>query len=141
MENSVREQVHLLVFDLGGQGYGVDVDQVEAVVEASACEASAPDQGSYPAPWCYQGEDLLVEPLAYRVGLDQLGEAPSRVLLTRIGGALRGFLVDTPKDIVTLPIDQIFPVPDLIRRVLGRSPLWGIGRSAKGLLLLVDLAA
>jgi chemotaxis signal transduction protein len=54
---------------------------------------------------------------------------------------LRGFLVDLPKTIVTLSVEDIFPIPPLIRRVLGVSPLWGVGRLPHGLLLLVDLAA
>jgi chemotaxis signal transduction protein len=140
------EGVHLLVFELAGQSYGVDVDQVEIVVESELCEQqSDKDQAAYPALWHYGGEEAVVEPLARWVGLDLTGEAPSRVLFSRSAGTLRGFLVDTPKDIVTLPVDQVFPMPDLIRRVLGPSsrpsPLWGVGRSSQALLLLVDLSA
>jgi hypothetical protein len=64
---------------------------------------------------------------------------PARVLLVRSGGELRGFLVDTPRDIVILPAEDIFAVPALIRRALGPSPLWGVGRRQDELLLLVDL--
>ncbi len=123
------EQVHFLVFELDGQHYGVDVEQVEAIVECEAGEGT----------WCYEGKDVPVEPLWRLVGLDQPGDQPSRVLLSRSGAARRGFLVPTPRDIVTLAMEMIFPVPDLIRRVLGPSPLWGVGQAETGLLLLVDL--
>jgi chemotaxis signal transduction protein len=123
------EQVHVLVFVLGRQRYGVDVEQLVAVVEGEPCNGS----------WCYEGQEVPVQSLACWIGLDQAGEPPSRVLVSRSGGALHGFLVDTPEDIVTLPVDQIFPVPALIQQVLGPSPLWGIGRFPGGLLLLVDL--
>jgi chemotaxis signal transduction protein len=132
-EGRSGEQIHFLVFELSGQRYGVDIDQVLAVVEGEGCEGL----------WCYEGEDVPLQWLARWIGLDQAAIADgapfSRVLLSRSSGMLRGFMVDTPQDIVTLSVDQIFPVPALIRQVLGPSPLWGVGRPAAGLLLLVDL--
>lgn len=68
-------------------------------------------------------------------------QAASRILIGWSGDALRGFWVDLPKTIVSLAVADIFPIPPLIRRVLGSSPLWGVGRLPRGLLLLVDLAA
>jgi purine-binding chemotaxis protein CheW len=120
------EQVPLLIFELGGQFYGVDVDQVEAIVERQTS---------------YQGQEIPVQDMALWIGLEMSkeGEA-SRLLLSRSGGALQGFLVDTPKDVIALSLDGIFPIPPLIRRVLGRSPLWGVGQWPQGLILLVDLA-
>lgn len=119
------EQVPLLIFELGGQLYGVDVDQVEAIVERQAS---------------FQGPEIQVQDLAVWIGLElsEEGEA-SRLLLSRSSGALRGFMVNTPKDVIALSLDGIFPIPPLIRRVLGRSPLWGVGQWAQGLILLVDL--
>ena len=119
----VATQVHLLVFQLDGQLYGVNVEQVEAILEAMDA-----------------GELVPLQPLAAWLGLDPPEDARSRVLLSRSSGELVGFLVDTPRDLVTLPLEDVFPIPSLIRRVLGPSPLWGVGRSSKGLLLLVDLA-
>jgi chemotaxis signal transduction protein len=126
-------QIHLLIFELNGQRYGVDVEQVLAVAEGERAEGQ----------WWYDGEQVPLQSLARWVGLDRAAGSdvvsPLRVLLSRSSGELRGFVVDTPQDIVTLPVEQIFPVPAFIRQVLGSSPLWGVGRLAAGLLLLVDL--
>ncbi len=126
-----KSQIHLLLFELDGQLYGVDVDQVEALVEGECCDGL----------WSYEGQDVPTQCLALWVGLEQPEKAPTRMLLTQSGGELRGFLVDTPRDIATLSVEDIFPIPNLIQRVLGHTPLWGVGRTARGLLLLVDLAA
>lgn len=127
---NLAQDIHLLVFEVGGQPYGVDVDQVEALVEGQASSGL----------WSYEGEDIPVQDLALWVGLDvsREGEA-SRILLSRSGGALRGFQVDTPKDVIGLAVECIFPIPLLIRRVLGHSPLWGVAQRPEGLILLVDL--
>jgi chemotaxis signal transduction protein len=159
-----RDAVHLLVFELDGQFYGVDVDQVEAIVAGERTDG-----------FCsYEGQDVPVHDLARWIGLDRpdpsprpsvvssprpsvvpspqpsavetgetgkrLSMAVSRVLLSRSSGTLQGFAVDTPKNIVTLGVADLFPIPNLIQRVLGPTPLWGVGRSPGGLLLLVDLA-
>jgi chemotaxis signal transduction protein len=125
------KNVHFVVFELGGQLYGVDVAEVEAIVEGHAEDGS----------WFYEGQDVPVQSFARWLHLESPGEGPARVLLSRSGGTLRGFQVETPRDILALPLEDIFPMPVLIRRALGSSPLWGVGRSSRGLLLLVDLAA
>lgn len=129
-QNSQERTVHFLVFELDGQFYGVNVDQTEGIVEGQCCEGM----------WSYEGQEVPVHCLARWVGLEQPAEAPTRVLLTRSSGALQGFLVDTPQDIVALALEDIFALPILIRQALGPTPLWGVGRMAEGLLLLVDLA-
>jgi chemotaxis signal transduction protein len=151
-----RDAVHLLVFELDGQFYGVDVDQVEAIVAGECTDGIC----------SYEGEDVPVRDLARWIGLDRPDPSPrpsvvsspqpsavetgetgkrpsvavSRVLLSRSSGTLQGFLADTPRNIVTLGVADLFPIPNLIQRVLGPTPLWGVGRSPGGLLLLVDLA-
>ena len=69
---------------------------------------------------------------------------PNCVLLIQSGGKLRGFLVDAPRSIVHLPVENVFPMPILIKRFLifsGLSLLRGIVRVSNKLMLLVDLSA
>ena len=129
-ERDSDDLMHFVVFELNGQAYGVNVDQVEALTEGNGREGT----------WCYGDQDIPVQSLARWIGLDPPDPPPSRVLVSRSGGALRGFLVDTPRDIVTLPVDDIFALPVLVQRVLGATPLWGVGRRPDGLLPLVDLS-
>jgi chemotaxis signal transduction protein len=124
-------QLHFLVFELDGQFYGIDVEQIEAIVEGECCDGL----------WFYEGQQVPTRCLALWIGLEQPDEPPTRVLLTRSGEKLQGFLVDTPKDIVTLSVEQIFPIPILIQKALRSSPLWGVGRWRDRLFLLVDLTA
>lgn len=125
-----RTQIlHFVVFELGGQPYGIDVEQVEAIVEGECCEGL----------WSYEGQEIPVHCLTARVGLEQPPEPPSHVLVSWGDEGMQGFLVDAPRNIVPLPVDDIFSLPDLIRQVMGVTPLWGVGRSADGLFLLVDL--
>jgi chemotaxis signal transduction protein len=125
------EQVHFLVFELEGQFYGVDVSQVEAIVEGQPGGER----------WSYEGQEIPLQYLAQWIGLDQPAMPTSRVLVSSGGVGLRAFLVDSPITIASLPIDDIFPIPTLIRQVVKSTPLWGVGRSARGLLLLVDLTS
>ena len=136
----------ILVFKHAGWRFGVAVEHVEAILglpplpapgEAARCE--------------YRGQDLPMQTLGTWLGLqDHGGWQPSRVLITRgpgylsgRGDALRAFLVDAPRDIVTLPLEAVYAMPVLVARALGASPFWGIGhdRQSGNLILLVDLAA
>lgn len=119
-----------LLFELEGQRYGVAVDQVEAVVEAPAVEE----------PYLYEGQEVPIDSFARWIGLAAAGGRADRLLIGQSGGSLRGFRIDTPRDIATLSLEAIHPLPILIRRVLGDSPLWGVGRHDGGLVLLVNLA-
>lgn len=135
-----RDGVQFLVFELAGQRYGVDVAQVEGLVQPDA--PPAPEGGVL----VYEGERVPVQPLARWVGLGPGQEAapggtPWRLLLSRRGGTLNGLLVEMPRDIVSLPLDAIFGLPVLIRRLLADSPLWGVGQAEDGLILLVDPAS
>jgi len=128
-QSNYAQGVSFLVFELDGQFYGVNVDQVEEIVTEERCDELS----------AHQEQDVPTCGLARWVGLDQPEAVTSRVLLSRGSGELEGFLVDTPKNIVTLSLEDISPMPCLIRQVLGPSPLWGVGRMSRGLLLLVDL--
>jgi chemotaxis signal transduction protein len=130
--DNASEDIYLLLFELDGQLYGVDVAQVETIIEGQTRDGL----------WSYQGQEMAAQDLALWVGLEASGEdKASRVLLSWSNGALRGFLVNTPKDIVALPPESVFAIPPLIQRVSERSPFWGVAQGPKGLILLVDLTA
>jgi chemotaxis signal transduction protein len=155
-----RDTIHVLVFELDGQLYGIDVDQVEAIMEGEGWDGLPTPEGVSYVPsgaegrtCSYEGQEVPIRYLASWIGLGQpdptqslgTGKQPStiapRVLLSRSSGVLQGFLVDTPKDIIALAVVDIFPIPNLIQQLSGPTPLWAVGRSPGGLLLLVDLAA
>ena len=136
----------ILVFKHAGWRFGVAVDHVEAIVGLPP-----PAAAGEPARCEYQGQELPAQTLGAWLGLqDGDGWQPSRVLIVRApehggggGGALRAFLVDAPRDIVTLPLEAVYPMPVLMARALGASPFWGVGhdRHNDELVLLVDLGA
>lgn len=128
------ETIHLLVFEMDAQLYGVDVEQVEAIVDEKLYRKPGTEDA-----WTYQGHEVAVQNLAEWAGLDAPGGAPSRLLISQGAGSLRGFLADTPRDVVALPLDEVFAIPILIRRSASASPLWAVGRLPTGLILLVDL--
>lgn len=136
--------VQFLVFELHGQRYGVDVAEIEAIVQATALRR----QGETSS---YEGKDLpSVQTLERWVGLTasqptstedpSATDAPPHLLLSRSSGGLNGLLVDMPRDIVSLPLESIYALPPLIRHLLPDSPLWGVGQAEDGLILLVDPA-
>lgn len=124
------QAIPFLLFELEGQRYGVAVDQVEAIVEAPAVEEQ----------YLYAGQEVPVRSFAGWIGLPAADKFPGCVLIGRSAEGWQGFGVGTPRDITTLPLEAIHPIPILIRRVLGNSPLWGVGQHVDGLVLLVNLA-
>lgn len=141
-EPEPADSLPVLLFELEGQLYGVSVAQVEAIVTRSEPGHS---NAGLAEGWAVGGlnsgeEGVPVQSLAGWVGLAEPQKPPSRLLLSRTADGLQAFEVDTPRDVVHLPLEDLYPLPVLIRRVLGAGPLWGVGRTQRGLLILVDLA-
>lgn len=117
--------LHLLLFSVGGVGFGVDAEQVEGTAAWEGDEAED-------LVWFHRELGYGIEKVAYRM--------PS-VLTIRTGDG-RGYrvVIDQMEDVAAITSGDIHPFPPLVEPFALRRGMWGIVVNGDRMILLVDFA-
>jgi purine-binding chemotaxis protein CheW len=136
-----EESLQLVVFELSGEKFGVDIMQVSEII-------SIPKITRVPqAPECVKGlinlrgKIVVVIDLKKRLGFNPgVSDSPSRVIIVEIGDTTIGMIVDSISSILKLPLSSVKPTPDMIKSKINSEYLTGIGKVGNRLLILLNLA-
>lgn len=142
-DRTTLEEIEILVFMAAGGRFGADAKQVFRVIRpAQTTNKRGGLQKITPQPdgYLFNQEGVVVVDLAARLSSPGPLSAEASILLVKGIDPPLGFLVDNLEDIVTVPVEDIFPLPPLIERTqkTGAS-LWAIARVEKQLIALLDL--
>lgn len=133
------DEITVLVFELGGTGFGTDIAQVVGMERMMGRE-----------PYEYDAEGRIIFP---RYGptriIDVAERFGERIRLQGVIGGLRvllmreetdnaGIVVDRVKGIKKIPVSQVYDLPALLKGAASPA-IFGIARDDGDLLLLVDL--
>ncbi|WP_426959533.1 chemotaxis protein CheW [Muricoccus radiodurans] len=125
------EGLALLTFAVAGQDYALPLDKVSAVARLPAEVTEVPRTGqAMLGVAAYRGGLLpLVSPHAL-LGLPagEVDRARRRIVVTRLGPALVGLVVDRLTGILRLPESAIDAVPPVLTRGAGEARVEAIGR-------------
>ncbi len=112
-----------LLFSVTGIRFGVDTQQVSAILERQEAEDVA-------LPCIAADAALSIEQgvVAYH---------QPKVLLIRHADRF-GLLVDSPEEIVDVTIDALRPLPELWRTARIETPIWGVLLYRGDIVLLID---
>ncbi len=143
------EAIEILVFIAAGGRFGADVEQVLKVIRAAK---TANERESFhrersllkpqPDGYLFNQGGVVVVDLAARLSAPAPLSAEASILLVKGIEPPLGFRVDSLEDIVTVPVEDIFPLPPLIARTQKTGAgLWAIGRVEEHLIALLDLPA
>ena len=142
-EAAARDALVLIGFELAGQEYALPLDKVIEVRALSAGVSSVPgtDQAMVGVTDLRGGLLPLVS-LNFLLGLPAgaVDQDRRRVVVTRIGRALVGLVVDEMKAILRVPRDAIDPVPPVLTRGKGEARIEAICRLDGGARLVSVLA-
>ena len=139
--SSSEESLQLVVFELSGEEFGVNIMQVSEII-------SVPKITRIPqAPECVKGlinlrgKIVVVIDLKKRLGFDpRVSDSLSRVIIVEIGDTTIGMIVDSISSILKLPLSSVKPIPDTIKSKINSEYLTGIGKIGNRLLILLNLA-
>ena len=135
------EGLQLVVFELSGEEFGVDIMQVSEIIPA-------PKITRIPqAPECVKGlinlrgKIIVVIDLNIRLGFSpKESDELSRIIIVEVGDTVIGMLVNSVKEVMRLPLSSIEPTPEMIKSKINAEYLKGVGKLEDRLLILLNLA-
>ncbi|MFC2061287.1 chemotaxis protein CheW [Elusimicrobiota bacterium] len=134
------EELEILLFSIGDQYYGSDVEKIIEVIRKPEIK-QAEDEMDITGKFINFNEFKI--PYIYLY--DELGLNSEHIdddkdcILVDIEGHLVGFGVDSTKEIVVLPINEIELIPPYIVERMTIEYMWGIGKFEEDLIFFLDL--
>ena len=134
------ETVQVIVFKLGDEKYGVDINQVREIIRPTQITRipNAPDfvEGVINL----RGQITTIINLRKRFGMEPRNvDNDTRIIVFDHGGNTVGMMVDTVTEVRYLSTDDIDELPSMITARDESKFLKGVGKLPDGLLILVDL--
>ncbi len=139
--NTGKEEMSLVIFEAGGERFGVDVSKVEGVIEPGEITRMphAPDYLVGVAN--LRGKVIAVIDLAKKLDLNLSAEAPKaskKIVVVQTGDIKVGFLVEAP-DVIKVSTDQIEPSPVKMPDESAGAFVRGIAKLETGLVVILDI--
>jgi purine-binding chemotaxis protein CheW len=142
-ETVEQNALALIGFELAGQEYALPLDKVVEVRALSDAMSDVPGtERAMLGVIEFRGGLLPLVSLHFLLGLPDAAVKPDaqRVVVTRIGAALVGLVVDGIKEILRVPLEAIDPVPPVLTRGKGEARIEAICRLEGGRRLVSVLA-
>ncbi|MCG0277927.1 MAG: chemotaxis protein CheW [Thermanaeromonas sp.] len=131
--------VQLVVFQLAGETYGVDINHVHEIIRLQPITEVPRTPDFIEGVINLRGRIIPVIDLHKRFGLPP-AEATNntRIMVVEVGGMTVGMIVDAVSEVLRLPEENIEPPPPIIKGV-DVAYLKGVGKWEDKLIILLDL--
>jgi len=139
-EESAEDFLQLVIFQLAGEEFGVEIMQVQEIIRM-------PDITRIPQSPEYvggvinlRGKIIVVINLDTRFGLEakELDE-DSRIIIVEVGENVVGMVVDSVSEVLQIPAANVDPAPEIISAKIQADYLRGVGKLDDRLLILLNL--
>ena len=132
--------IELIVFDLGDEEFGADIDQVREIITVEKI-TSIPDSPNFiRGVTNVRGEIAVVIDLATRFSLPRKSEVENKqIVITEQEKNLFGLMVDGVTEVQRIPEKDIKATPKLVTRI-DRIYISGVLTLENRLIILLDLA-
>ena len=132
--------LQLVVFQLGGEEFGVEIMQVQEIIRM-------PDITRIPqSPDYVEGVINLRGKIIVVVNLDTKFDLhskelddDSRIVIVEVSSNVIGMIVDSVSEVMRLSASNVEPAPDIISTKIQADYLKGVGKLDDRLLILLDL--
>jgi purine-binding chemotaxis protein CheW len=133
-------EVQLVIFDLSGEEFGLDISQVREIIRM---------QDITPVPKAPQfiegvinlrGQIIAVMDLAKRFGLDRTNRTEkTRIVVADVGGNTVGLIVDEVPEVLRISESNIDQTPSMIETQIHADFIRGVGKMEKRLIILLNV--
>ena len=140
MNNSMADDMQLVVFDLDNEEYGVEIGQVREIIKMEEISKipRAPDY--IEGVINLRGQVTTVISLRKKFGLEQKEvDQYTRIIVAEIDGLTLGITVDAVNEVLKLPTKNIEPTPAIVANDVDTRYIRGIGKLDDRLLILLDI--
>ena len=140
IEASGEAAVHLVIFALGDEQYGVDIDSIESIIRPKSITAVPRAPHFVEGVTNLRGTVLPVVDLHRRFGLPEQGAGKdTRIVVAESGGNKVGMMVDAVLEVRRVPEAAIEPPSPLVTTV-DSAFITGIAKVGENrLIILLDL--
>lgn len=139
MENTLESVTQYIVFKLGEQSYGIDIQNVQ-IIEKMKAVMRVPK-----APYCVKGvmnlrgEIIPVVSLRDQFGLEKVEYTDkTRIIIVKIEDAMVGIIVDEVKEVIEIEETQIENVQN-IQGKMKVNHILGVGKVEDNIVTLLNL--
>lgn len=139
-EKLVNEEIQLVIFDLGGETYGIDIASVHEIIRMQAITKVPRTPHFVEGVINLRGKIIPVIDLHKRFNLPQTQETQhSRIIVVEVVGVTVGMIVDSVSEVLRLPVSNIEPPPPVITGAVDTAYLRGVAKWEEQLIILLDL--
>ncbi|MCR5788300.1 MAG: chemotaxis protein CheW [Lachnospiraceae bacterium] len=136
------EAIQFIVIDIGDEQYGIDIKYVDNIIRMTKIRRVPNVQHYFEGVINLRGEVVPVMSLRKKAGLPDVELTDeSRIIIIKIeNNAPVGVIVDSVKEVVTLPVDSLEPANKNSTKTQV-TYISGIGKFENRLISLLDLSA
>jgi purine-binding chemotaxis protein CheW len=135
-------EVQLVTFMLGGEEYGVPISQIQEIDRLSKITKVPKAAQFVEGVTNLRGEVIPVLDTRKRFDLEaRTSDDRSRIIIVELGGVKTGLIVDSVREVLSLPKKDIAPPPEAIHSGIDQQFISGIGKvdSGKRMVVLLDV--
>lgn len=138
---SSEENLQLVVFELSGEEFGVNIMQVSEILPVLKITRIPQAPESVRGLINLRGKIIVVIDLNKRLGFGpKEDDSLSRIIIVEVNNTFLGMLVNSVKEVVKLPFSSIESTPEMIKSKINSEYLNGVGKIEGRLLILLNLA-
>ena len=141
-ESSGVNQQQLVVFKLGGEDFGVDINQVREIIRKGTTTVVPNAPEFVKGVINLRGQITTIIDLRRKLGLAEKeagDEQQERIIVVEVNKNIVGMAVDAVTEVTYLSESDIDEVPAMVKENIGTEYLKGVGKLPDKLLILIDL--
>lgn len=140
MTTTKADGIQVVVFRLGSEEYGIDIDLVREIIRRTEVTPVPHAASSVKGVINLRGKIIAVVDLKARFGLEQTVESPSdRIIVVEVDKHLVGIEVDAATEVLHLAKDAIEAPPEVLTSEDLVEAVMGVGKIGERLIVLLKL--
>ena len=139
-EDISEDLLQLVIFQLGGEEFGVDIMQVQEILRMPEATRIPQSPEYVKGVINLRGKIIVVINLDTRFGMQTKEiDDDSRIIVAEVGENIMGMIVDSVSEVMRLPTSSIESAPEIVASKIGAEYIKGVGKLEDRLLILLDL--
>jgi len=140
MAEGQLKELQLVVFRIGDEEFGVEINQVREIVRLVQITYLPKSLPFIEGVVNLRGQVLAVIDLGKRLGISSGKRGDhTRIIVAEVGGNTVGMIVDSVSEVFRLPYSNIEEIPSLMSTEVSEHFIRGVGKLKDRLLVLLDL--
>jgi purine-binding chemotaxis protein CheW len=140
MEQKKHSEKQIVVFKLGNEEFGVDINEVKEIIKLDDITRVPNTESFIEGVINLRGKIIVIIDLAKKINLEiNKRDKDTRIIVIETNGSTIGMIVDECNEVLRISGEQIEPAPDIIKKKISQEYIEGVGILKERLIILLDL--